>query len=119
MKMVKIHKAKGVHILLNMRKCNKYKLNDVQKLITYLKEASISAGSTPSGYRFKKFQPQGCSVIYLLDESHISIHTYPEHSTAFVDIFTCGESANPHLACDYLIDKLEAGYFTKKAIIRV
>jgi len=116
--MTKKYKPLGRHILLDMKGCNVRKLNSVQILIDYLKEASIMSGATPSGYRFKKFIPQGCTVVYLLDESHISIHTYPECNIAFVDIFTCGESADPHKACDYLIKSLEAKFFTKKVIIR-
>jgi len=35
------------------------------------------------------FQPQGFSLIYMLSESHISIHTFPERKYAAVDLYTC------------------------------
>lgn len=35
------------------------------------------------------FDPQGFSVIYLLSESHISIHTFPEKNYAAIDLYTC------------------------------
>jgi S-adenosylmethionine decarboxylase proenzyme len=37
------------------------------------------------------FSPQGMSLIYMLSESHISIHTFPEKQYAAVDIYTCRE----------------------------
>jgi len=35
------------------------------------------------------FQPQGFSLIYMLSESHISIHTFPEKRYAAIDLYTC------------------------------
>jgi S-adenosylmethionine decarboxylase proenzyme len=35
------------------------------------------------------FQPQGLTVLYLLAESHFSIHTFPEHNYAAIDLYTC------------------------------
>ena len=37
------------------------------------------------------FEPQGLSVIYMLSESHISIHTFPEKQYLALDIYTCRE----------------------------
>ena len=59
------------------------------------------------------FTPQGLSIIYMLSESHISIHTFPEHHYLALDIYTCRHYDNDdvymeiysHLvdwfACDY------------------
>jgi S-adenosylmethionine decarboxylase len=38
-----------------------------------------------------QFTPQGISLIYMLSESHLSIHTFPERRYAAVDIYTCRE----------------------------
>jgi S-adenosylmethionine decarboxylase len=35
------------------------------------------------------FEPQGCTILYLLSESHISIHTFPEKNYIALDIYTC------------------------------
>jgi len=37
------------------------------------------------------FEPQGITILYLLSESHISIHTFPERNYAALDIYTCRE----------------------------
>ena len=38
-----------------------------------------------------QFDPQGITLIYLLSESHISIHTFPEREYMALDIYTCRE----------------------------
>lgn len=35
------------------------------------------------------FSPQGLSIVYMLSESHISIHTFPERRYLAFDIYTC------------------------------
>ena len=40
------------------------------------------------------FSPQGITMIYMLSESHISIHTFPEKNYAAMDIYTCREYSN-------------------------
>lgn len=37
------------------------------------------------------FQPVGCTILFLLSESHISIHTFPEKNHLSFDIYTCRE----------------------------
>jgi S-adenosylmethionine decarboxylase len=38
-----------------------------------------------------EFTPQGCSILFLLSESHISIHTFPEKNHMSLDLYTCRE----------------------------
>jgi len=38
-----------------------------------------------------QFDPQGITIIYLLSESHISVHTFPEKNYLALDIYTCRE----------------------------
>ena len=40
------------------------------------------------------FEPQGITILYMLSESHISIHTFPEKNYAAMDIYTCREYEN-------------------------
>jgi S-adenosylmethionine decarboxylase len=36
-----------------------------------------------------KFEPIGCTIILLLSESHMSIHTFPEKNHISFDLYTC------------------------------
>jgi S-adenosylmethionine decarboxylase len=45
------------------------------------------------------FYPQGCTAVLILAESHITVHTYPEHCLCYVDAFTCGD-VHPSVAID-------------------
>ena len=36
-----------------------------------------------------KFHPEGVSILYLLSESHLSIHTFPERNYIAFDLYTC------------------------------
>ena len=38
-----------------------------------------------------KFEPYGYSLLFLLSESHISVHTFPERNYLSFDIYTCRE----------------------------
>ncbi|MBI2940269.1 MAG: adenosylmethionine decarboxylase, partial [Chloroflexi bacterium] len=39
----------------------------------------------------RQFEPHGVTVVVIIAESHLSIHTWPEHGYAAVDVFTCGD----------------------------
>jgi len=41
-----------------------------------------------------QFQPYGYTLLYLLSESHYSIHTYPEYHSCYIDIFCCNKEFN-------------------------
>ena len=64
-----------------------------------------------------KFEPQGVTIVALLSESHISIHTWPEKGAACLDVFTCGET-NPEVAMLHMILALKAEDHNTKCIRR-
>ena len=65
----------GKHYLLNLYGCSFVLLNDEHYLVRLLEAAAVISGATVLETVFKKFDPQGATVICLLAESHISIHT--------------------------------------------
>lgn len=44
----------------------------------------------------KEFTPQGITILYLLSESHLSIHSFPERNFLSFDIYTCREYDDNH-----------------------
>jgi S-adenosylmethionine decarboxylase proenzyme len=58
----------------------------LRKLCLKLSEAS---GMTIVGDRFFQFEPQGVTGTVLLAESHLAIHTWPEHGFVTIDVYVC------------------------------
>lgn len=93
-------------------------LNDAQFLEAQLVEAAEACGATVMSVQSKQFEPQGATVLVLLSESHLSIHTYPEREFAAIDCYTCGETVDPQLAIDYLVSVLKPKKTYAKKLIR-
>lgn len=56
------------------------------------------------------FTPQGLSFIFLLSESHLSVHTYPERNHLSFDLYTCREYKSDdeyNIIINYLKENLE------------
>ncbi|NBC36753.1 adenosylmethionine decarboxylase [Novosphingobium sp. FSY-8] len=70
-------------------------------------------GQTPHGAE------GGVTGVALLAESHISIHTWPEHGLVAVDIFMCGGRADPLAALDTIAARMGARIITQQAIPRL
>ena len=92
-------------------------MDDERCLIDLLEYAAVASGATVIQTISKKFEPQGVTVICLLSESHISIHTWPEEGKAAVDVYTCGD-CNPKIGCDIIIQQLYATNHTLSYIER-
>ena len=107
----------GKHYLLNLYGCPFDKLNNYKFLIDLLEDAASVSGATVVQTIFKKFKPQGVTVLCLLSESHISIHTWPEKGEAAVDIFTCGD-CDPKIGCDVIIHQINVSNHTLSYIER-
>ena len=95
----------GDHYLLNLFGCSFSLLDDEHYLIDLLENSAVASGATVVQTISKKFDPQGVTVICLLSESHISIHTWPEEGKAAVDVYTCGD-CNPKIGCDIIVHQL-------------
>ena len=98
--------ALGRHLLLELRECNVAVLDDLKYLENALVSAAIESGATVLDKSFHQFAPQGVSGVVLIAESHLSLHTWPEHAYAAVDIFTCGTTVKIEVAADSLIRQL-------------
>ena len=110
------HQSK--HLLLELYRCDREKLNDESFLRCILNRASKLANATVLNLISHKFEPQGVTAIALLAESHISIHTWPESYYSAIDIFTCGQNMMPEKASQYLLESLMAKEHSLRVIER-
>ncbi len=101
-------RALGTHLLLEMNECDPVLLDNLTLVKQTMLTAAEEAGATVVGEVFHKFSPVGVTGIVCIAESHISIHTWPEHAYAAVDIFTCGEDFKPMEAAHFIAESLQA-----------
>ena len=98
----------GRHVIAELDGCDATLLSDSLKVRRLLLEAARRASATALADETFDFKEGGVSGFVLLAESHISIHTWPEHYYAAIDIYTCGRHTMPEKACSFLADRLGA-----------
>lgn len=98
----------GRHVLAELHGIEAGLLDDAGFLAEALERALKQAGATVCETMSKRFDPWGVTVLALLAESHASVHTYPERGSVFVDVFTCGQRADPNQAVRLLGEALGA-----------
>ena len=81
----------GRHIILEFYNCPSEKLNYTDFLEKHFRIAAKEMGATVLSSNFHPFSPIGVSGVVIIKESHLTIHTWPEHHYAAIDIFTCGD----------------------------
>ena len=79
------------HLLIELWDCDEKVLNDIDYVSECLALAATVVGVKIVKEVFHKYEPQGITGIVVIEESHISIHTWPERRYAAIDIYTCGE----------------------------
>jgi S-adenosylmethionine decarboxylase proenzyme len=81
----------GKQIILELYQCNAKKLSNPQFIEEVMQQAATAMGATIVTSAFHHFAPNGVSGVVVIQESHLTIHTWPEHHYAAIDIFTCGD----------------------------
>lgn len=105
--MIRINKL-GRHILIEYYNCDNKVLDNTMLIERYMIEAAKIAKATIVETVFHKFNPWGVSGVVVIEESHLTIHTWPEYKYAAVDLFTCGNTIDPWVAFKFLEEKLKA-----------
>jgi len=99
----------GRHVLAELDDVDPSLLDDPTFMGEALASAVSEAGATLCEVMSHRFAPQGVTVLAMLAESHASVHTYPELGAVFVDVFTCGDRADPEHAVRLLAKALGTG----------
>ena len=112
-------KVLGYHIVSDFYRVDERLLKD-KRLIKKILMDSVKAGKfTLIHIHVHKFGGGGgVSGIAFIGESHISIHTWPEHQFASVDIDSCKDKETAYAAFNVILNRLKPKDFSKKEIIR-
>lgn len=99
--------TRAAHLLAEYHGCDQARLDDDGLVEQMMRRAAAAAGATIVAECFHRFSPQGVTGVVVVEESHLSIHTWPEHGYAAVDFFTCG-ACDPEAAHRVIADALGA-----------
>ncbi len=102
-----MEKTLGLHILADLYGVEASKIDHVEDVKALLEGAVKYAGLSKLSSHFHQFYPHGATGIILLEESHISIHTWPEHGYAAIDVYTCGGKEKTFKAMEYILKVLK------------
>jgi S-adenosylmethionine decarboxylase len=107
----------GQHLILDFWGCDRAALDDV----VLIEEALVEAARVADAHIVKRvmhaFQPHGVTGMLLLEESHLSIHTWPESGYAAIDFYTCA-AGDPARAERALIERLHPTHVERQSIPR-
>ncbi len=107
----------GKHVYGSLYDCDPELLSDPEFLKKVVVEAARIGNMTLLDVRTWYMGP-GVSVVAIILESHISIHTWPEYSFATVDVYSCGKHTDPHKAFEYIVKSLKARRYEFNVIDR-
>lgn len=107
----------GKHLLLEVYDINFNLINDVDSLQHFMIRGIERAKMTILNVFTHKFDPQGCTVVIALSESHVSCHTWPENGCIAIDVYTCGEG-NPKLIALELLKYLNSDNYKLRELDR-
>jgi S-adenosylmethionine decarboxylase len=91
----------GTHYIVEFYGCMADSLKRAESCKLTFREAATRGNFTVVDEHFHEFSPWGVSGVTVLSESHMSIHSWPEHGYAAIDIFYCGGKVFPDHAIAY------------------
>lgn len=93
----------GVHLIIDITN-----INDISKLM-YENETIMIMDKLIEKYNLKvvkkaihQFEPFGVTGVYVLSESHLSIHTFVEEKKVAMDLYTCSNTRDFNDIVNYI-----------------
>ncbi len=98
----------GRHVFANLYGIGREKLTNLEYIRDLAVRAAKEANMTIVDVHAWSFGgiKGGVSVIVLVNESHLAIHTWSEYDYATVDIYTCGDASDPWKALEVIMEEL-------------
>eukprot|EP00455_Lapot_gusevi_P055376 TRINITY_DN89_c0_g1_i6.p1 TRINITY_DN89_c0_g1~~TRINITY_DN89_c0_g1_i6.p1 ORF type:complete len:519 (+),score=196.79 TRINITY_DN89_c0_g1_i6:33-1559(+) len=98
----------GKHWIVEFEGCDGGIINDEQLMLKITRDAVNAANASLVTIISKAFDHMGVTILALLSESHIGIHTWPQYGYVATDVFTCGHIAQPQVAVEYMSKAFKA-----------
>jgi S-adenosylmethionine decarboxylase proenzyme len=108
----------GYHYIAELWDCPFDILDDKVRLEVLTRRIAESAHVTVLNAQFHQFSPYGVTGLLLLSESHLSVHTWPEHGYCAMDFFTCGDAVAARDAVLECAGQMKAGRLELRTVAR-
>ena len=113
--------SSGKHMICDFKGIENVELlNNITELKALMGDICKKNDFTILNEMEQQFVPIGCSIIFLLSESHLSIHTFPEKKHMSFDIYTCRQYDDNNVYYEiynFLLDKLNCSLDSSCRII--
>ena len=96
------------HTLIELHGCRPDVLRKTATIRGRMLAAVRAGGGTIVKSTFHQFSPWGVSGVVVITESHVTIHTWPEHGYAAVDVFSCSPRLDHEQILEILVQDLGA-----------
>lgn len=94
--------ALGNHLLVEFYGCDEKVLMRTDSIQKAMEEAVRESKASVVQSSFHEFKPYGVSGVVVIQESHYTIHTWPEWQYAAIDLFFCSEAVQVEKAVHVL-----------------
>ena len=108
----------GTHFMVELYGCDTKTIGDVDAIEEIMVAAATMAKAKIIDKKFHTFSPHGVSGVVIIAESHLVIHTWPEHGYCAVDIFTCGDRIDNAAALNVFEKRLNSKHSSAMEIKR-
>ena len=101
------HRVVGRHIYANLYMCREDELlKNGEKLANLVSEAAQLGNMTLLDLKVWQIG-EGVSLVAIVLESHITLHTWPEYRFATLDVYSCGNHTDPWRAFHHIVSALK------------
>lgn len=98
----------GVQVAADLYGCDPSLIGDIPALERLLRAAADASQATIVDTLTHAFTPFGATIALVLAESHLILHTWPEHDFVALDAFTCSADMRPEAAVEVMRAGLRA-----------
>lgn len=108
----------GLECVIDISCCDDKDIHNIKYLQTIMHQIAKMMNTNIVGEIHHTFTPHGITVIAIVADSHIAIHTWPEYAHICIDIFSCKRNI-PISIINYLKDVLKSKEIRTHKIDRI
>jgi len=84
----------GYHYIWDVSNCDSDKISYLSSIKALMTDLVSTFNLSVLNASYNQFAPHGVTGVLLLEESHLSIHTWPENGYMAMDLFSCKQIPN-------------------------